>query len=86
VSVLARDKEILAYKAVVNDEPSVIGAVVTQKDDNGARLDIGGVERYFLADSTKDIKVGDSISFKYRNNKITELETIKISSDAVSIQ
>jgi hypothetical protein len=86
VTVLTRDKEILAYKAVVNDEPTVIGAVVTAKDDKGTMLDMGGVERYFFADSTDDIKVGDNLSFKYRNNKITELETIKISSDAVSLQ
>lgn len=85
VSVLLRDKEILAYKAVVNTTPSVMGAVVKASDENGATLDLGGVERYFYAENAKTLKEGESVSFKYSGSTITELESGITAAEGVSI-
>lgn len=74
LTVLMRDKEILAYKAVVNTSPSVMGAVVKAVDENGATLDMGGAERYFYTQEADTLKEGDTVSFKYSGNKITELD------------
>ncbi len=85
LSVIMRDKEVLALKSVVNTEPSVMGAVVVSTDDKGVTLDMGGAERYFYLDNTSGLRVGDSISFKYIQNKITELENSAKSAENVSI-
>ncbi len=85
VSVLLRDKEILAYKEVVNTTPSVMGAVVKSSDENGATLDLGGVERYFYTENAKTLKEGESVSFKYSGSTITELESGITAAEGVSI-
>jgi hypothetical protein len=73
VSAIIRDKEIVAYKAVINTEPTVMGAVVLSSDNDGVTLDMGGLERYFYCD-TNELKDGERVSFKYSGNKITEME------------
>ena len=74
ITVLLRDKEILAFKSVVDKTPSIAGAVVVSVDEEGAVMDMGGVERYFYLDNTSGLKTGESVSFKYSGNSITELE------------
>ncbi len=85
VSVLLRDKEIIAFKAVINNEPSVIGAVVLNTDDDGVTLDMGGIERYFYADDISGIKNGESVSFKYSGSHITALESGQPAVENVSV-
>lgn len=75
VSALIRGKEILAFKEVINNEPSVMGAVVKNCDEDGVTLDMGGIERYFYADDPKSLRAGDTVSFKYSGSKITALDS-----------
>jgi stage II sporulation protein D len=74
VTALLKDKEILAYKEIVNNEPTIVGAVVTEKDEDGITVDMGGVERYFYAEGDR-LAVGDSIGFKYKGDTITETDS-----------
>lgn len=74
VSVLMRNKEILAVKSVVNTSPSVTGAVVKSTDEKGALIDLGGVERYFYADEGINFSTGENIAFTYNGNLITAVE------------
>ncbi len=85
VTAIIRDKEILALKEIVNDMPSVMGAVVVGNDTEGVTLDLGGIERYFYTDRAAELKIGDNISFKYAGNKITELDNGSKSVENVSI-
>ncbi len=74
LTVLLRDKEILAFKSVADKTPSIAGAVVVSVDDEGAVMDMGGVERYFYTDEASTFKTGESISFQYSGNTITQIE------------
>lgn len=74
VSALVRDKEIIAVRSVINTSPQVNGAVVRSVDENGAIIDLGGIERYFDTDEGISLSTGENIAFTYSGSLITTVE------------
>ncbi len=71
IKVYLKDNCILGIKELNSDEPTINGAVVEEKTEGLAKLNIRGCHIYF--ENNFPLEVGQSVNIKINGSKITEL-------------